>query len=200
MGGEKFVFAAAFPGTSRRQRKSFSVQQFFKNAAEVWASSPHLRSKSNCMMKRNKNLRENRKNRNCLQNQKVVMRDTVSGAIAIPRQAGDVSQPCRTGFGWYSKGNVSCETMLLGKRPVCGSILTAVYSEICGKSVIFISTNAIKIVVSVSSKLPLALQSAFKVAAADNVICPARYLFRKIASEISTTPSKLTSPQFLGYS
>jgi len=33
-------------GASRRQRKSFSVQQFFKNAAEVWASSPHLRSKS----------------------------------------------------------------------------------------------------------------------------------------------------------
>ena len=31
---------------SRRQLKSFSVQQFFKNAAEVWASSPHLRSKS----------------------------------------------------------------------------------------------------------------------------------------------------------
>jgi len=28
-------------------RKSFSVQQFFKNAAEVWASSPHLRSKFN---------------------------------------------------------------------------------------------------------------------------------------------------------
>jgi hypothetical protein len=25
--------------------KSFSVQQFFKNAAEVWASSPRLRSK-----------------------------------------------------------------------------------------------------------------------------------------------------------
>ena len=45
MGGEKFVSAAAFPGMSRRQRKSFSVQQFFKNAAEVWASSPHLRSK-----------------------------------------------------------------------------------------------------------------------------------------------------------
>ena len=31
--------------TSRRQLKSFSVQQFFKNAAEAWASSPHLRSK-----------------------------------------------------------------------------------------------------------------------------------------------------------
>ena len=37
----------AFPITSRRQLKSFSVQQFFKNAAEVWASSPHLRSKFN---------------------------------------------------------------------------------------------------------------------------------------------------------
>ena len=35
-----------FKNTSRRQLKSFSVQQFFKNAAEVWASSPHLRSKS----------------------------------------------------------------------------------------------------------------------------------------------------------
>ena len=85
MGGEKFVFAAAFRGTSRRQIKSFLIQQFFKNVGEGWASSPHLRSKSNCMMKRNKNLRGNRKNRNCLQNQKVVMRDTVSGAIAIPK-------------------------------------------------------------------------------------------------------------------
>ena len=37
--------------TSRRQTKSFSVQQFFKNAAEAWASSPQLRSKSNCRMK-----------------------------------------------------------------------------------------------------------------------------------------------------
>ena len=36
-------------------------------------------------MKSNKNLRENRKNRNCLQNQKVVMKDKVSGAIAIPK-------------------------------------------------------------------------------------------------------------------
>ena len=27
------------------QIKSFLIQQFFKNAGEVWASSPHLRSK-----------------------------------------------------------------------------------------------------------------------------------------------------------
>ena len=26
--------------------KSFLIQQFFKNVGEVWASSPHLRSKS----------------------------------------------------------------------------------------------------------------------------------------------------------
>ena len=28
--------------------ESFLIQQFFKNAGEVWASSPHLRSKSFC--------------------------------------------------------------------------------------------------------------------------------------------------------
>ena len=27
------------------ETKSFLIQQFFKNAGEVWASSPHLRSK-----------------------------------------------------------------------------------------------------------------------------------------------------------
>ena len=35
----------SFQKTSCRQIKSFLVQQFYKNAAEVWASSPHLRSK-----------------------------------------------------------------------------------------------------------------------------------------------------------
>ena len=51
----------------------------------MWASSPHLRSKWNCTINENKNLRENRKNRNCLSNQEVVMRNKVSGAIAIPK-------------------------------------------------------------------------------------------------------------------
>ena len=54
--------------------KSFLIQQFFKNVGEVWASSPHLRSKSNCTIKGNKHLRANRKNRNCLLNRKVVMK------------------------------------------------------------------------------------------------------------------------------
>ena len=37
--------SGGFPRTSRRQLKSFLLQQFFKNAGEVWASSPRLRSK-----------------------------------------------------------------------------------------------------------------------------------------------------------
>ena len=53
------IYRAA--GSEPQANKSFSVQQFYKNAAEVWASSPHLRSKSNCTMKCNKNLWENRK-------------------------------------------------------------------------------------------------------------------------------------------
>ena len=54
--------------------ESFLVQQFFKNAAEVWASSPHLRSKLDLQMKSNKNLGEHRKNRNCLFNREDAMR------------------------------------------------------------------------------------------------------------------------------
>ena len=71
--------------TEPQANKSFLMQQFFKNAAEVWASSPHLQSKLDLQMKSNKNLGEHRKNRNCLKNQKDVMRDKVSGAIAIPK-------------------------------------------------------------------------------------------------------------------
>ena len=41
----KKAFSCRLQAMSRRQPKSFSVQQFYKNAAEVWASSPHLRSK-----------------------------------------------------------------------------------------------------------------------------------------------------------
>ena len=42
---DKKAFSCRLQAMSRRQPKSFSVQQFYKNAAEVWASSPHLRSK-----------------------------------------------------------------------------------------------------------------------------------------------------------
>ena len=46
-GTNKKAFSCWLQAMSRRQPKSFSVQQFYKNAAEVWASSPHLRSKLN---------------------------------------------------------------------------------------------------------------------------------------------------------
>ena len=48
------------------------------------------------------------------------MRDKVSGAIAIPRQAGDVPQPCRTGFRWFPSKqfrNVSRETFRCNCSP-----------------------------------------------------------------------------------
>ena len=45
IGQKKNDFRSGLLGMSRKQIKSFLVQQFFKNAAEVWASSPHLRSK-----------------------------------------------------------------------------------------------------------------------------------------------------------
>ena len=37
--------SGGIPMTSRRLIRIFLIQQFFKNAGEVWASSPHLRSK-----------------------------------------------------------------------------------------------------------------------------------------------------------
>ena len=64
--GRSVSLEASFPSNKPQATESFSVQQFFKNAAEVWASSPHLRSKSSFQMKCNKNLGGNRKNRNCL--------------------------------------------------------------------------------------------------------------------------------------
>ena len=78
----KVVLAANY---EPQANKSFLIQQFFKNVGEVWASSPHLRSKSNWHNQCNKNLRVNRKNRNCLQIKKVVVKYKVSGAIAIPK-------------------------------------------------------------------------------------------------------------------
>ena len=55
-------------------------------------------------MKCNKNLRENRKNRNCLSESESCKHGIrFQGQLRFPRQAGDVPQPCRTGFRWYSQ-------------------------------------------------------------------------------------------------
>ena len=47
-GGRSVSLETSFPSNKPQATESFSVQQFFKNAAEVWASSPHLRSKLFC--------------------------------------------------------------------------------------------------------------------------------------------------------
>jgi hypothetical protein len=62
------------------------LQQFFKNAGEVWASSPHLRSKS----KLHHEIKQKSKSKSqriaiAFRNKKVVVRHKVSGAIAIPQ-------------------------------------------------------------------------------------------------------------------
>jgi len=41
---EQIVFEIGY-NYEPQAKKSFLLQQFFKNAGEVWASSPHLRSK-----------------------------------------------------------------------------------------------------------------------------------------------------------
>jgi hypothetical protein len=107
---------------SRRQTKSFSVQQFFKNAAEVWASSPHLRSKLDLQS---------------VFPAAIAFFETYQFAISWflwnklqiqTRQRGNCSTLagksrggtpfCRTLQTVFSKNhscNVSCETLLLGK-------------------------------------------------------------------------------------
>ena len=41
----KLFFRQLAANTKPQANKSFLIQQFFKNVGEVWASSPHLRSK-----------------------------------------------------------------------------------------------------------------------------------------------------------
>ena len=62
----------------------------------------------NCTMKENKNLRENHKESQLPLKLKGCNKSTrFQGQLRFPRQAGDVPQPCRTGFRWFSKKNIS---------------------------------------------------------------------------------------------
>ena len=66
--------------------KSFLIQQFFKNVGEVWASSPHLRSKLKLYKKlQQKSRREPQRIAIAFKNKEVVIKHKVSGAIAIPK-------------------------------------------------------------------------------------------------------------------
>ena len=122
------------------QLKSFSVQQFFKNAAEVWASSPHLRSKSKLYHKiKQKSKSKSEESQLLLKLEGCKYGKRFQGQLRFPRQAGDVPQPCRTGFGWYSKGNVSRETLLLGKSIVSGSAESLRCLPLCCSPVVVLS-------------------------------------------------------------
>ena len=83
--------------------KSFLIQQFFKNVGEVWASSPHLRSKLKLDNERKqKSKRESEESQLPLKLKGYNEITRFQGQLRFPRQAGDVPQPCRTGFRWYS--------------------------------------------------------------------------------------------------
>ena len=105
------IFGKKAKKTSRRQRKSFLLQQFFKNAGEVWASSPHLRSKSNCTIKENKHLKANRKNRNCLQNLRAAnMKQGFRGNCGSQGKLGMCPSLAEPDSNDFPKSNVSHET------------------------------------------------------------------------------------------
>ena len=108
--------------------KSFSVQQFFKNAAEVWASSPHLRSKlilqsvfpvaiaffETCQF-----------GISCFYETKLQIQTRQRGncSTLVGKSRGGTPF-CRTLKIIFSKSRsciVSCKTLLLGKPPESGS-------------------------------------------------------------------------------
>ena len=66
------------------KQKVFRCSSFSKMLPRHGRAAHICEANRTAQWKCNKNLRENRKNRNCLSNRKVVMRYKVSGAIAIP--------------------------------------------------------------------------------------------------------------------
>ena len=97
--------------------KRFSVQQFFKNAAEVWASSPHLRSKSKLhheiKQKSKRELKESQlpsKSEGCNKSQGFRGNCDSQGKLGM---CPSLAEPDLGGFPKNYSCNVSCETMLL---------------------------------------------------------------------------------------
>ena len=101
-----------FKNKSRRQIKSFSVQQFFKNAAEVWASSPHLRSKSRLYHKiKQKSKKQSKESQLPSKSEGCNERYGFRGNCDSPGKLGmcpSLAEPISSGF---SKSHVSHETI-----------------------------------------------------------------------------------------
>ena len=97
--------------------KSFSVQQFFKNAAEVWASSPHLRSKSKLHHEiKQKSKRKSEESQLPSKSEGCNKSQGFSGNCDSQGKLGmcpSLAEPDLGGFPKNYSCNVSCETMLL---------------------------------------------------------------------------------------
>ena len=123
---------------SRRQRKSFSVQQFFKNAAEVWASSPHLRSKldfatlfscCNCIFE------TVQFKQSCIMRIKVANSDKATGQL---QHAGRQKQGVEPPFAGCER-SVSLREVLLGKPSESGSAESLRCLPVCCSLVVALS-------------------------------------------------------------
>jgi hypothetical protein len=88
------------------------VQQFFKNAAEVWASSPHLRSKSNCTMKlQQKSKRKSEELQLPSKSEGCNERTRFQGQLRFPGKLGMCPSLAEPDLGGFPRSNVSRETL-----------------------------------------------------------------------------------------
>ena len=83
----KKCFSVLVARNEPQANKKFFDPTIFSKMLARCGRAAHICGANNrtAQWKQNKNLGENRKNRNCLQNQEVVMRYKVSGAIVVPK-------------------------------------------------------------------------------------------------------------------
>ena len=101
----KVVLAANYePQTT----KSFLIQQFFKNAGEVWASSPHLRSKSDFQIKlQQKSRRKSKESQLPFQSRGCNENTRFQGQLRFPGKLGMCPSLAEPDSGGFSKSIVS---------------------------------------------------------------------------------------------
>ena len=82
--------------------KSFLIQQFFKNVGEVWASSPHLRSKSDFQIKlQQKSRRKSKESQLPFQSRGCNENTRFQGQLRFPGKLGmcpSLAEPYASGF------------------------------------------------------------------------------------------------------
>ena len=95
----KVVLAANY---EPQATKSFLIQQFFKNAGEVWGSSPHLRSKSDFQIKlQQKSRRKSKESQLPFQSRGCNENTRFQGQLRFPGKLGmcpSLAEPYASGF------------------------------------------------------------------------------------------------------